>query len=134
MKAPKKGGPMIKTAEAFSSYSVKDLQKAKTFYTEVLGLNASETKEGLRLNLAANASVFLYPKANHVPATFTVLNFPVDDIEAAVNDLTKRGVRFEHYSEGEIKTDKKGIARTSGPKIAWFTDPAGNILSVLQKR
>ena len=86
----------------------------------------------LRLHLAGGNNVLIYPKPNHVPATFTVLNFPVDDVDHAVDELTKRGVRFEHYNQGELKTDEKGIMRGNGPTIAWFKDPAGNILSVLK--
>ncbi|MBA2526196.1 MAG: glyoxalase, partial [Pyrinomonadaceae bacterium] len=99
-------------------------------------LEVSETKEGLGLQIAGGGEIFIYPKANHTPATFTVLNFPVDDIEQAVDKLGGLGVRFESY-EGEMKTDKKGIfrgaARGEGPNIAWFKDPAGNILSVLEQ-
>ena len=125
---------MLKTTEAFSSFSVNDLRKAKAFYGQLLGLDVADKTEGLELHLAEHSTVFMYPKPNHVPATFTVLNFPVDDIENTVNDLSGRGIQFEHYDEGEIKTDKKGIAHTSGPKIAWFKDPAGNILSIVEKR
>jgi catechol 2,3-dioxygenase-like lactoylglutathione lyase family enzyme len=121
---------MFKTNKAFSSFSVNDLPKAKEFYSQKLGLKVSESPEGLELH-PGNLDVFIYPKPNHSPATFTVLNFLVDDIEIAVDDLTKAGVRFEEY-DGEIKTDKKGIHRNGGPSIAWFKDPAGNILSVLQ--
>jgi len=124
---------MLKTAEAFSSFSVNDLNQAKRFYGQLLGLDVSDKTEGLELHLAGKSTVFMYPKPNHVPATYTVLNFPVDNIERAVSDLGRRGIRFEHYDEGEIKTDEKGIAHTSGPKIAWFKDPAGNILSVLEQ-
>ena len=125
---------MLKTTEAFSSFSVNDLRKAKAFYGQMLGLEVSDKPEGLELHLAENSTVFMYPKPNHVPATFTVLNFPVENIESTVSDLSRRGVRFEHYDEAEIKTDERGIARTSGPKIAWFKDPAGNILSVLEEK
>jgi len=124
---------MLKTAEAFSSFSVNDLNQAKRFYGQLLGLDVSDKTEGLELHLAGKSTVFMYPKPNHVPATYTVLNFPVDNIERAVSDLGRRGIRFEHYDEGEIKTDEKGIAHTSHPKIAWFKDPAGNILSVLEQ-
>jgi catechol 2,3-dioxygenase-like lactoylglutathione lyase family enzyme len=127
---------MLKDSKAFGSFSVDDLKKAKEFYGQKLGLEVSETKEGLGLKITGDGEVFIYPKANHTPATFTVLNFPVDDIEQAVEELGRRGVRFESY-EGEIKTDKKGIfrgaARGEGPNIAWFKDPAGNILSVLEQ-
>jgi len=121
---------MLETSKAFSSFSVDDLQRAKEFYGRTLGLKISESPEGLELH-PGEARVFIYPKPNHKPATFTVLNFQVNDIEAAVDELTKSGVRFEKY-EGEIKTDEKGIHRNGGPSIAWFKDPAGNILSVLQ--
>jgi predicted enzyme related to lactoylglutathione lyase len=122
---------MFKNTKAFSSFSVDDIQKAKKFYGQTLDLNVSETKEGLGIKLAGGGEVFMYPKPNHQAATFTVLNFPVDDLEAAVDQLTKLGVVFEHYNE-PIKTDDKGIHRNDGPKIAWFKDPAGNILSVLE--
>jgi catechol 2,3-dioxygenase-like lactoylglutathione lyase family enzyme len=122
---------MLKTSRAFSSFSVDDLSKAKEFYGETLGLKVSESDEGLELHPAPDASVFLYLKSNHKPATFTVLNFMVDDIEAAVDELKQSGVTLEKY-EGEIKTDEKGIHRNGGPTIAWFKDPAGNILSVIE--
>ena len=128
---------MLKDSKAFSSFSVNDLKRAKEFYSEKLGLEVSETDEGLGLQIAGGSKIFLYPKPNHIPATFTVLNFAVDDIERAVDELGRRGVRFESY-EGEMKTDKKGIfrgaARGEGPNIAWFKDPAGNILSVLEQK
>jgi catechol 2,3-dioxygenase-like lactoylglutathione lyase family enzyme len=124
---------MFKNTKAFSSFSVDDLQKAKDFYGQTLGLDTAETKEGLALRIAGGGQVFLYPKSNHAPATFTVLNFVVTDIEQTVDALTKLGVRFEHYDQPEIKTDEKGVHRNAGPKIAWFKDPAGNILSVLEE-
>ena len=128
---------MFKDIHAFSSFSVDDIQKAKDFYGQTLGLEVSETAEGLPIRIAGGGQVFIYAKPNHTPASFTVLNFPVDDLEQAVDGLTKLGVRFEHY-EGDIKTDEKGIHRNAGPgtgpDIAWFKDPAGNILSVLQER
>ena len=123
---------MFKKTRAFSSFSVDDMQKAKEFYGQTLGLEVSETEEGLGLKIAGGGAVFLYPKPNHQPATFTVLNFQVDNLEEVVDQLTKLGVRFEHYDETEIKTNEKGIHRNAGPKIAWFKDPAGNILSVLE--
>ena len=123
---------MFKNTKAFSSFSVDDLTKAKKFYGEVLGLEVSEQEEGLRLN-AGGSAVFAYPKSNHVPATFTILNFQVDNVEKAVDALSARGVRFEHYDDENLKTDSKGISRDPrGPKIAWFKDPAGNFLSVLE--
>ena len=122
---------MLRDAKAFSGYSVNDLQAAKAFYGDVLGLNVEETPEGLDLHVAGGGAVFLYPKPNHEAATFTVLNFIVDDVDRAVDELKKRGVTFEHYDLPDLKTDDKGIARGNGPTIAWFKDPAGNIISVL---
>ena len=127
---------MFKNAPAFSSYSVNDLEKAKTFYSETLGLEVQQTPEGLGLQIDGGGSVFLYPKPNHTPASFTVLNFKVKDIDKAVADLKTRGVTLESYG-GDIKTDDKGVFRGGdtgkGPNIAWFKDPAGNILSVLEE-
>ena len=122
---------MLTTSKAFSSFSVDDLSKAKEFYGETLGVKVSKSDEELELHPADSTSVFLYPKSNHKPASFTVLNFMVPDIEAAVDELKKSGVTFEKY-EGEIKTDEKGIHRSGGTTIAWFKDPAGNILSVIE--
>jgi predicted enzyme related to lactoylglutathione lyase len=127
----------LKDNASFSSYSVDDLAKAKAFYSDTLGLDVSEEHGmGLELRLARGARVFLYPKKDHRPASFTVLNFAVDDIDATVDGLTAAGVRFERYG-GEIATDAKGVHRSAsagdGPNIAWFKDSAGNILSVLQK-
>ncbi len=125
---------MFKDAKAFSTFSVNDLRKAKDFYGRVLGLEVSDMPEGLALRIAGGATIFIYPKPNHTPATFTILNFPVDDIEKAVDELTELGVVFEQYDE-PIKTDEKGIHRgEEGPTIAWFKDPAGNILSVLEEK
>jgi catechol 2,3-dioxygenase-like lactoylglutathione lyase family enzyme len=124
---------MFKDTKAFSSFSVNDLEQAKKFYGQTLGLEVSQTPEGLDLRLAGGGKVFMYPKPNHEPASFTVLNFLVDDIDRAVDQLSAAGVRFEHY-EGEIKTDEKGIHRNAGPKIAWFKDPAANILSVVEEK
>jgi catechol 2,3-dioxygenase-like lactoylglutathione lyase family enzyme len=121
---------MFESNKAFSSFSVNDLQKAKEFYGRTLGLKVLESAEGLELH-PGDSNIFIYPKPNHTPATFTVLNFLVDDIDEAVDELTENGVSFEQYG-GEIKTDKKGIHRNGGPNIAWFKDPAGNILSVLE--
>ncbi|MEX2283933.1 MAG: VOC family protein [Gemmatimonadota bacterium] len=126
---------MFKDTKAFSSFSVNDLKQAKEFYAETLGLDVAERAEGLELRIDGGISVFIYSKPNHTPATFTILNFPVPDVDLAVAELTRRGVRFEQYDEGDMKTDEKGIARGSpgkGPTIAWFKDPAGNFLSVLQ--
>jgi len=123
---------MLGGSKAFSGFAADDIQKAKDFYGRTIGLKGSESNGPLTLHLAGGNDVFIYPKPNHVPATFTVLNFPVDDVDLAVEELTKRGVRFEIYDLPDIKTDKKGIMRGNGPTIAWFKDPAGNILSVLQ--
>lgn len=122
---------MLDTNKAFSSFSVDDLAKAKKFYRQTLGLKVSESAEGLELH-PRDAAVFVYPKPNHKPATFTVLNFLVDDLEAVVDELKRKGVSFEHY-QGAIKTNEKGIHRNGGPAIAWFKDPAGNILSLIDK-
>ena len=126
---------MLKNSKAYSGFSVDDTQKAKQFYGGTLGLEVKEGDEPgvLELRLGSGAAVLVYPKPNHTPATFTIMNFPVNDIEEAVDQLKQRGVRFEHY-EGELKTDKKGIFRGGGPLIAWFKDPAGNILSVLEEK
>jgi catechol 2,3-dioxygenase-like lactoylglutathione lyase family enzyme len=123
---------MFKATKAFSSFSVDDLGQAKHFYGDTLGLDVEEAPEGLELDIGSGSRVFVYPKENHVPATFTILNFKVDSVEDAVGDLSKRGVRFEIYNGGELKTDKQGIFRGEGPKIAWFKDPAGNFLSVVE--
>ncbi len=128
---------MFKNTKAFSSFSVDDLKKAKEFYGDTLGLEVSEMPEGLDLQLAGGGHVFLYSKPNHVPATFTVLNFQVDNIDQAVDELAGLGIQFESYG-GEIKTDDKGIfrgkAQGKGPDVAWFKDPAGNILSVVEEK
>ena len=123
---------MFKHTNAFSGFSVDDLQKAKEFYSQILGLEVSETPGLLELHLVGGTRILIYPKPNHTPATFTILNFPVDNVEEAVDKLTKRGVHFEIYNEENLKTDEKGIFHGGGPKIAWFKDPAGNILSVLE--
>ena len=118
---------------AFSGFSVDDTAKAKEFYGHTLGLEVSELPNaGLQqITIANGGKVLLYPKENHEPASFTVLNFSVDDVDEAVEELTARGVQFERY-EDDLSTDEKGIARGDGPTIAWFKDPAGNILSVLE--
>lgn len=125
---------MFRHTKAVSSFSVNDLQKAKDFYKDTLGLEITEGTMGvLTLHISGGGEIFVYPKPNHVPATFTILNFPVPDIEKAVDDLMQLGITFEQYDE-PMKTDEKGILRGNGqgPDIAWFKDPAGNILSVLQ--
>jgi catechol 2,3-dioxygenase-like lactoylglutathione lyase family enzyme len=123
---------MFKNTKAFSGFSVNDLQKAKQFYSETLGLEVSENM-GLELHIAGGNNIFVYPKPDHTPATFTILNFLVENIDKAVEELRKKGVVFEKY-EGAIKTDANGIHRGEGPTIAWFKDPAGNILSVLEQK
>ncbi|HET7115311.1 MAG TPA: VOC family protein [Hanamia sp.] len=127
---------MLKQSKAFSGFSVNDIPKAKEFYAEILGLEVKDNPMGLLdLNLAGGNHVIIYPKPNHVPATFTILNFPVKNIDEAVDQLIKNGISFEQYDE-PIKTDEKGICRSGGkgPNIAWFKDPAGNILSVLEEK
>jgi predicted enzyme related to lactoylglutathione lyase len=126
---------MFKDTKAFSSFSVNDLQAAKAFYSLTLGLEVAELEMGiLELHINGSNNIMLYPKPDHVPATFTVLNFPVDNIVITVDTLAKNGVLFEQYG-GEIETDEKGICRSAeGPQIAWFKDPAGNILSVLEEK
>ena len=123
---------MFKHTKAFSGFSVNDLEKAKHFYGEILGLEVSENM-GLELHIEGGNNILIYPKPNHTPATFTILNFPVTDIEKAVKELKDKGITFESY-EAPIKTDEDGIFRGGGPLIAWFTDPAGNILSVLEQK
>ena len=123
---------MLGDSKAFSGFSANDIEKAKEFYGRTLGLKVSESNGLLTLHLAGGDNVLIYPKPNHTPATFTVLNFPVDDVDQAVDELAKRGVRFEIYDLPDLKTDKKGIMRGNGPTIAWFKDPAGNILSVIE--
>ena len=125
---------MFKDTRAFSGFSVNDVQKAKKFYGQTLELEVSESYGLLELHIAGGTKILIYPKANHTPATFTILNFPVDNLEQAMDDLTKRGVRFEIYNEGGVKTDEKGVSLSDeGPEIAWFKDPAGNVLSVLEE-
>lgn len=128
----KQTSELFKEAKAFSSFSVNDLQKAKQFYGDTLGLKVSETPEGLQLN-TGGTTVFLYAKPDHTPASFTVLNFQVNDIEAAVKELKALGIQLEQYNLPDLKTDESGIFRGPGPQIAWFKDPAGNILSVLEE-
>ena len=126
---------LLGNSPAFSGFSVNDVPAALAFYGDTLGLEVSAEPSGLgTLHLAGGKKVLIYPKPNHTPATFTVLNFPVKDVDATVDEMTRSGVRFEHYDLPSLKTDAKGICRASGgPVIAWFTDPAGNILSVLEE-
>ena len=128
----KKPSSVFKTAESFSTFSVNDLKAARDFYGQTLGLDVSETPEGLELRTGENA-IFLYPKPNHTPASFTVLNFKVNNIDEAIEELAAMGVSLEHYNLPDLKTDERGIFNAPGHKIAWFKDPAGNILSVIEE-
>ena len=122
---------MLGDSRAFSGFAVDDVQAAREFYAETLGLEVSEEHGMLTLHLAGDRPTLVYPKPDHTPAGYTILNFPVSDIERAVDELGRRGVRFERYDGFE--QDERGIFRGGGPLIAWFTDPAGNVLSVLQE-
>ena len=121
---------MLGESKAFSGFAVDDLEKAKAFYEDVLGLKTSEEHGLMTLHLAGDRPTLVYPKPGHEPASYTILNFPVEDIDAAVDALMERGVAFEIYEESG--QDEKGVMRQYGPPIAWFRDPAGNILSILQ--
>ena len=123
---------MLADSKAFSGFAVDDLDKAREFYGDTLGLKTSEENGLLTLHLAGDRPVLVYPKPDYKPATFTVLNFPVQDIDGVIDGLVERGVRFERYDG--FDQDERGVFRGGGPYIAWFTDPAGNILSVLQQR
>jgi catechol 2,3-dioxygenase-like lactoylglutathione lyase family enzyme len=127
---------MLDGKKAFSSFAVNDTAAAKQFYGETLGLDIEENEMGLQLKAGDGNGIFIYIKSNHQPADYTILNLPVEDIDQAVEELAEKGVAFEHYDEEQIKTDEKGVARGRtagrGPDIAWFRDPAGNILSILQ--
>jgi catechol 2,3-dioxygenase-like lactoylglutathione lyase family enzyme len=122
---------MFEHTKAFSGFSADDIAKARQFYGETLGVRVSEESGLLWLHLAGDRDTLIYPKENHTPATYTVLNFEVEDADKAVDELTARGVRFERYENPP--TDEKGIMRAGGPLIAWFTDPAGNVFSVIQQ-
>jgi catechol 2,3-dioxygenase-like lactoylglutathione lyase family enzyme len=121
---------MFTNTKAFSGFAVDDVDKAREFYSEALGLEVSEENGLLTLQIAGDRPTLVYPRPNHTPADYTILNFPVDDIDQAVDDLTARGVQFERY-EG-FDQDERGIMRGEGPPIAWFKDPAGNVLSVIK--
>ena len=120
---------MLADSKAFSGFAVPDVAEARQFYGETLGLRVSEEHGMLQLHLAGGRDVIVYPKPDHTPASYTILNFPVDDVEATVDALTERGVRFERYQG--FDQDDKGIQRGGGPPIAWFKDPAGNVLSII---
>lgn len=125
---------MFKDTKAFSGYSVDDTARAKAFYSDILDIKTKEGEMGiLELHINGNNPIILYHKPNHKPATFTVLNFPVSDVEKAVQQLKDKGVVFETYDFENLKTDADNIFRGGGPKIAWFKDPSGNILSVLEE-
>jgi len=123
---------MFGNTKAFSGFAVDDIEKARQFYAETLGLEVTEANGMLTLHIAGDRPVLVYPKPNHTPASFTILNFPVEDIQPAVDQLAARGVVFERYEGTPAATDEKGIFRGGGPLIAWFTDPAGNVLSVVE--
>jgi len=122
---------MFRDTRAFSGFAVPDTDAAKDFYAGTLGLEVTEEDDVLALHIAGGRPVLIYPKPDHEPATYTILNFPVEDIDRAVDDLAAAGVEFESYT-GELETDEKGVFRKAGPPIAWFRDPAGNILAVLE--
>lgn len=125
---------MLGTYDAFSGFSVDDIEKAKDFYSNTLGLEITEDYPGtMEIHTSNGSRIFVYPKSNHSPATFTILNFIVPDVERTVVELKEKGIKFEQYNEPELKTDNQGIFRGGGPLIAWFKDPSGNILSVLQQ-
>jgi predicted enzyme related to lactoylglutathione lyase len=126
---------MFKDTKAFSGFSVNDLGKAKEFYGQTLGLEVTEDQAMgfVNLKIAGGANILIYPKDNHEPASFTIMNFPVTDIDSAVDKLTAKGIEFERYDFPGVEADQKGIHRGEGPAIAWFKDPAGNILSVLEE-
>jgi catechol 2,3-dioxygenase-like lactoylglutathione lyase family enzyme len=123
---------MFASTKAFSGFAVDDVPKARKFYGATLGLKTSEEYGLMTLHIAGDRPTLVYPKPDHTPATYTILNFPVDDIDHAVEQLAARGVRFERYDG--LEQDESGIVRGGGPYIAWFKDPAGNVLSVLQER
>jgi catechol 2,3-dioxygenase-like lactoylglutathione lyase family enzyme len=128
---------MFQSKSAFSGFSVKDTAAAKAFYTDKLGLQVDDGEMGMTLHLPnSEATVFVYPKENHEPATFTVLNLVVDDIDAAIDELTAAGVTFQMYDNKDMPQDEKGVLRglaaNMGPDIAWFEDPSGNVMAVLQ--
>lgn len=124
---------MIKHGKAFSSFAVNDVRKAKDFYARVLGIDTNESDGMLTLELGDGSNVLVYPKEDHEPASFTILNLPVDDVDRAIDDLTTQGVHFEIYHGNGVETDDRGVHLGEGPRIAWFKDPAGNILSVIEE-
>ncbi len=123
----------LKDSKAFSGFAVPDIAAAQAFYADTLGIDVTQENGILTLHLGGGRDTIVYPKADHQPATYTILNFPVPDVEGTVDALTERGVAFERYEGTPAETDAKGVFRKGGPLIAWFTDPAGNILSVIQR-
>lgn len=125
---------MLQSNQTFSSFAVKDIEKSKAFYTDILGLTVAEQYGGLSLEMGHGSTVMIYPKPDHTPATFTVLNFPVENLETTVDALIAKGVTFEQYDMEMIHTDEKGISRSEGegPSMAWFTDPSGNIFALME--
>jgi len=123
---------MLRESPAFSGFSVPDTGAARDFYADTLGLEVTEDHGILTIHLGGGHRAIAYPKPDHEPASFTILNFPVRDVEAAVDELTAKGVVFERYEGTPTETDEKGVFRGGGPLIAWFTDPAGNVLSVIE--
>ena len=124
---------MFRDTKAFSGFAVDDIAKAKEFYGDTLGLEVSEENGLLTLHIAGGRPTLIYTRPGHTPAEYTILNFPVDDIEEAVDALAERGVEFERYEGTETETDEKGVFRGGGPLIAWFTDPSGNVLSIIAR-
>jgi catechol 2,3-dioxygenase-like lactoylglutathione lyase family enzyme len=124
---------MLKTGKVFSSFAVDDVGKAKDFYGRILGLDVAESDGMLTLKTGGDSDVLVYSKPDHEPATFTVLNLPVDSVDRAIDELTGQGVQFEIYHGNGIETDDRGVFVGDGPRIAWFKDPAGNILSVIEE-
>ena len=124
--------PIFKDIPAFPSFAAPDLKAEKAFFADTLGIDVDDQQGMLFLNITGNSKILIYPKEDHTPASFTVLNFPVDDIVTAVDELTSRGIKFEKYNVPGLKPDDKLIYRGEGPPIAWFKDPAGNIFSVLE--
>lgn len=125
---------MLQSNQAFSSFAVNDIEESKAFYTDILGLTVAEQYGGLSLEMGHGSTVMIYPKPDHTPATFTVLNFPVENLETTVDALIAKGVTFEQYDMGMIHTDEKGISRSEGegPSMAWFKDPSGNIFGLME--
>ena len=123
---------MFGSNQVMSSFSTNDIDACRTFYSETLGFDVEDQFDGLLLKYGGGGQTMVYPKDNHQPATFTVLHVVVDDVEKAVDDLAAKGVTFEHYDEEQFKTDAKGISRDMGGAIAWFKDPTGNIIGVIE--